>query len=148
MRVLDNRGLVFYTNLGSRKSREIAANRRVAAAFTWIPLRRQVRIEGAAWPVADEEADAYFATRPLDARLGAHASPQSAVIPDRAWLVESLVAAAERFGDGEVPRPADWGGYRVVPDSFEFWQGRAGRLHDRVRYRPGAAGWIVERLAP
>ncbi len=144
----DRSGFVFYTNLGSRKSEELTANPRAALCFLWLELHRQVRIEGPAEAAGDTESDEYFASRPRGARIAAAASPQSRVIPDRTAL-ERLVEAKEAdFGDGEVPRPSDWGGWRVRPERFEFWQGRRHRLHDRVVYLADRDGWRRVRLAP
>jgi pyridoxamine 5'-phosphate oxidase len=143
---LDERGLVFYTNYDSKKGRDIAANPAVALVFTWTALERQVRISGKAERISSEESDAYFASRPLGSQLGAAASPQSEPVPDRAWLetrFERLRATGE-----PIARPANWGGYRVVPAMFEFWQGRADRLHDRLRYDRVGSEWEIIRLAP
>lgn len=154
LRGVDARGFVFYSNRTSRKGRELDANPRAALAWHWPELERQVRVVGAVQIVDPGEADAYFATRPLGSRLGAWASPQSAVIADRAALDARLDAVRERFGLGdgdaeaEIPRPEFWVGWRVIPDEVEFWQGRADRLHDRIRYRRDGNGWLRERLAP
>jgi pyridoxamine 5'-phosphate oxidase len=151
LRHADDRGFVFYTNHESRKGRQLAENPHAALVVLWRELDRQVSVTGRVDLVADDEADAYFATRPRGAQLGAWASPQSAVLDDRAELERRVAEAEERFRDTDVPRPPQWGGYRLVPDSIEFWQGRAFRLHDRFRYeRDGAApsGWRIERLAP
>lgn len=145
---LDERGLVFFTSYASRKGRELADNPRAALVFVWIPLHRQVRVEGGVEQVSAGESDAYFATRPAGARLGAASSPQSEPIPDRGWLEQRVAMLAAEHPDGDVPRPSWWGGYRLVPTSVEFWQGRPDRLHDRVRYRRVASEWAVERLAP
>lgn len=146
---VDARGFVLYTNLGSRKARQAAANPRAALTFPWIALQRQVGVTGAVEAVSAEEADRYFATRPRGSQLGAHASPQSAVVASRAALEEAEARLRERFGEaGPVPRPAGWGGLRIVPDSVEFWQGRPDRLHDRLRFRADGPDWVVERLAP
>jgi pyridoxamine 5'-phosphate oxidase len=150
LRGLDDRGLVFYTNYDSRKSEELLANPHAAALFYWPQLDRQVRVEGTVAAVSRDESEAYFATRPRGHQVGAWASPQSAVIADRAFL-ESLFDDAEaRFADADVdvPLPPFWGGYRLTPAVFEFWVNRASRLHDRVRYRRADAGWVIERLAP
>ncbi len=146
---LDERGLVFYTNYSSRKAEDLAARPRCALLFPWHPLQRQVRVEGTAARLTEEESGAYFASRPRPAQLGAWASPQSQVVADRGALDQRYAEVAERFADGDVPLPPFWGGYRVAPESVEFWQGREGRMHDRLRYRPGPGrGWVVERLAP
>jgi pyridoxamine 5'-phosphate oxidase len=143
-------GFVFYTNRESRKGRQLAENPRAALGFLWKQLDRQVGVSGTVAPVSDDESDAYFAGRPREAQIGAWASPQSAPIADRGAL-DARVAEFERRYPGEVPRPPHWGGYRLTPDTFEFWQGRTFRLHDRLRYvRDDAApsGWRIERLAP
>ena len=148
LRGLDDRGAVFYTNAASRKGRELLENPRAALVFHWEPLGRQVRLEGHVERVDDEESDAYFASRPLPSRLGAWASDQSRPIESREALMASYAEAAARFGDGPVPRPPHWYGFRVVPDAVEFWEHGAHRLHDRIRYTRAGAGWIAERLAP
>jgi pyridoxamine 5'-phosphate oxidase len=149
---VDGRGLSFYTNLESRKAAELSANPRAALVFWWPELERQVRVEGRVERVGDAEADAYYASRPLGSRLGAWASPQSRPLADRAALDARLAEAEARFagaGPEGPPRPPFWGGFRVVPDAFEFWQGRPDRLHDRLAYAPdGRGGWAVTRLAP
>ena len=148
LRGLDDRGAVFYTNAESRKGRELLENPRAALVFHWEPLGRQVRLEGPVERVDDEESDAYFASRPLPSRLGAWASDQSRPIESREALMASYAEAAARFGDGPVPRPPHWYGFRLVPDAVEFWEHGAHRLHDRIRYTRAGACWIAERLAP
>jgi pyridoxamine 5'-phosphate oxidase len=147
IKALDARGIVWYTNYESRKGRELAAHPAAALQFHWVELERVVRIEGLVDKVSAEESDAYFATRPLDSRIGAWASPQSRVVESRAVLV----ANAAKFGARYLlnpPRPPHWGGYRLRPETWEFWQGRRSRLHDRLRYRLDGERWIRERLAP
>ena len=143
----DARGIVWYSNHDSRKGRELAGNAFAALQFHWVELERVVRIEGRVEKVSDAESDAYFQSRPLDSRLGAWASPQSEVIDSRAVLVANAAKYAARFLL-HPPRPPHWGGYRLVPDSWEFWQGRSSRLHDRLRYRQDGEAWVRERLAP
>lgn len=148
LRGCDDRGFAFFTNYESRKGRELAANPRAALVFHWHDLERQVRVEGTAVRVSAEESDAYYESRPLGSRLGAWASPQSAVIADREALEERCRALEARHPDGRVPRPENWGGYRVLPEVVEFWQGRPSRLHDRFRYTRDGHGWRIDRLAP
>ena len=145
---LDERGIVWFTNYDSRKGRELAGNPHAALQFHWVELERVVRIEGRVEKISDEESDAYFHSRPLDSRIGAWASPQSEVISSRGLLV----ANAAKFGAQfllQPPRPPHWGGYRLLAERWEFWQGRRSRLHDRLRYTQQAGGdWLRERLAP
>lgn len=140
-------GLVFYTGLSSRKSRAMMKDPRAAATFVWSPLHRQVRFEGAVTLVSDDEADAYFATRPRGAQIASHASRQSEVVASRDELDEKFAELAEEFTD-PIPRPEDWGGWRLEPTMVEFWQGRPNRFHDRVQYRMEGGRWVKERLAP
>ena len=144
---VDARGIVWYTNYDSRKGRELARHPFAALQFHWVELERVVRIEGRVEKVSDAESDAYYASRPLDSRLGAWASPQSQVISSRAVLVANAAKAAAQHGLSPS-RPPHWGGFRLVPDCWEFWQGRKSRLHDRLRYRLQDGQWLRERLAP
>lgn len=141
-------GFVFFTNLGSRKGQELLANPRCALLLPWHQLERQVRVEGVAKPLSRGEVDAYFATRPREAQLGAWASHQSHVVGDRDELQAAYDAAQERFAGSDVPTPEEWGGFRVHPEVVEFWQGRSGRMHDRLVYRRHEDQWRIERLAP
>ena len=145
---VDDRGFVFYTNYQSRKARELDATGRASLLFTWRSLERQVRVDGTVEKVSPAESDAYFASRPIESRWSVYASRQSEVVDSRDTLELLFNAARERFDD-DVPRPEWWGGYRVIPDEFEFWQGRPSRLHDRLRYlrQPGGT-WRRDRLAP
>ncbi len=144
----DERGFAFFTNYQSRKGDELAANPHATLVFFWAALERQVRVEGRVEKVSARESDVYFQNRPRGHQLGAHASPQSQVIASRELLESRLAEVIAKIGDGPVPRPAHWGGYRVIPSVVEFWQGQTDRLHDRVRYRRQETGWTIERLAP
>ena len=146
---IDDRGYIFYTNYESRKAREMEATGRASLLFFWPSVERQVRIDGVVERISPVESDAYFATRPLDSRLSVYASKQSEAIENRDVLEEAFERVRRTYGEGPVPRPEWWGGYRIVPDEFEFWQGRTSRLHDRLRYvKLPDASWHRERLAP
>lgn len=141
-------GLRFFTNYTSAKAQDLSANRHAALVFFWQPLHRQVRITGATERLAAAESDAYFASRDRESQLGAWASDQSSIITSREVLIEAMEKAQKRFEGGPVPRPPHWGGYRLIPHTFEFWQGRDSRLHDRVRYTRDGGTWHQVRLAP
>lgn len=146
---LDERGFIFYTNYESRKGRELSDTPWAALTFFWPEMARQVRIEGSVERVSDEESDAYFHSRPLGSQLSASASRQSEVIAGREVLIQRIVELGERYLHQEIPRPDNWGGFRVLPEFIEFWQGQPNRLHDRLRYRLSASGgWQIERLSP
>ena len=145
---LSPEGLVFFTNYLSRKGTELASNPQASAVFLWVPIRRQVRVEGVVEKVAPEVSDEYFASRPVEARFASAASPQSEVVESRQHLEQLLDDLRRAHPDGDVPRPGHWGGYRLIPDCFEFWQGREARFHDRFRYVQSKAGWRIDRLAP
>jgi pyridoxamine 5'-phosphate oxidase len=148
VRGLDKHGLAFYTKYGSAKSRQLEQRPVAAATFSWLDLHRQVRVRGSVETMSAAESDAYFASRPRSSQLGAWSSPQSEVIADRSVLDALVAETAERFADTDVvPRPDNWGGWRLVPTVWEFWQGRPSRLHDRLRYTHGP-DWVIERLAP
>jgi pyridoxamine-phosphate oxidase len=148
MKAFDDRGPVFYTNYSGRKGRELDENPHAALLFHWNELGRQVRLEGPVERVTAEESDAYFGTRPRGAQVAANASAQSEVIADRDALNHKVRDVASRYEGAPVPRPDDWGGYRLRPTVFEFWQGQADRLHDRLRYQRDEEGWRLERLQP
>jgi pyridoxamine 5'-phosphate oxidase len=143
----DPTGFVFYTNYESEKARQLAENPHASLHFFWPELERQIAVEGRAEKVSREESEAYFLSRPLESRIGAWASKQSSVLASREVLAEKIAKMRERFGD-DVPCPPFWGGYRVVPDRFEFWQGRPSRLHDRILYTRSNGGWAISRLSP
>ncbi|MDY7104576.1 MAG: pyridoxamine 5'-phosphate oxidase [Actinomycetota bacterium] len=147
-KAVDGRGLVFYTNYGSRKARDLDANPQASAVFAWSAIARQVTFTGPVEKVTAEESDAYFASRPRGSQLGAWASTQSRPVADRAELERAYADVEASFADGPVPRPDGWGGYRIVADEVEFWQGRPNRLHDRIVYVRADGGWRRQRLAP
>ncbi len=149
LKEVDKRGFVFYTNYNSRKGQEIEAIPYAALVFCWLSLERQVRIEGKVMKVSTKESDAYYHKRPKESQIGAWASPQSRVIDDREVLESNLARLQKEHGDKDfIPRPSNWGGYRVEPAMIEYWQGRTSRLHDRIRYTKNKGTWIRERLAP
>ncbi len=145
---VDGRGFVFYSNYESRKGRELAENARASLLFPWIALERQVIVEGPVTRVSREEADVYFHSRPRASQLSAWVSRQSAIIPNRTHLEDAMRQVEQKYAGQEVPLPPHWGGFRVVPEAVEFWQGRRSRLHDRLRYRRESSDWVIERLAP
>jgi pyridoxamine 5'-phosphate oxidase len=148
LKYFDANGLIFFTNYESRKARQIAENPQVSLLFLWLPLQRQVQIRGMAEKVAPSESLKYFASRPRGSQLGAWCSPQSQVISSQQLLLMQFEEMKQKFRDGEIPLPSFWGGYRVVPNSFEFWQGRPSRLHDRFLYAKKDDLWEINRLAP
>lgn len=148
LKIVDQRGLAFFTNQESRKGRHLGANPKAALTFWWGPIERQIRFEGVIAPVEDGEADDYYRSRPLASRIGAWASPQSQVIEDRAVLEQEVGRLEQQYADSEPPRPPFWGGHRLSPHRVEFWQGRSSRLHDRLCYRKVDGQWSIERLAP
>jgi pyridoxamine 5'-phosphate oxidase len=147
LRTFDNSGLVFHTNYSGRKGKELAENPQAALVFYWSRIGRQVRVEGRVVKVSPRESDNYFSSRPRDSQLSAWASQQSRVVRDRRFLEERVKRFGEKYPD-TVPRPPNWGGYRLLPSAFEFWKERPGRLHDRLRYRRSKGRWVIERLAP
>ncbi len=148
LKELDEKGFVFFTNYLSGKGRHLAHNPHAALVFLWLELQRQVRIEGTAHKISAKESDAYFASRPRESQLGAMASPQSQAVPSRASLEETYNHLEKKKEGQPLERPKHWGGYRLIPDSFEFWQGRSGRLHDRILYAREGHTWELSRLAP
>lgn len=144
----DENGFIFFTNYLSEKGKSLSAHPYASLVFFWKELERQVRVEGSCIQVSESESDEYFLSRPIGSRLGAWASPQSTVISSRTVLDQNLDRVTAQYADGIVPRPEHWGGYRVIPEMVEFWQGRPSRLHDRIRYRKDESQWLIERLAP
>ena len=148
LKAADERGFSFFTNYDSKKGAEIAANPRVTLLFPWFALERQIHITGSLIKTSEEESVAYFARRPYGSQLGALASDQSLEIPDRKHLEDRLATLKDQYSEGQVPKPEHWGGYRVIPETYEFWQGRTNRLHDRFVYTSTAQGWQIRRLSP
>lgn len=151
LKIYDEKGFIFFTNYNSQKSQDIKQNPNVALLFPWLPLERQVRITGSVEKIPKSESFAYFTSRPKGSQIGAWISPQSKVIESRGYLKKKLTEMEEKFSNGDIPLPSDWGGYRVVPTKFEFWQGRTSRLHDRFTYQKilnSDNNWIINRLAP
>jgi pyridoxamine 5'-phosphate oxidase len=149
LKVLDERGFTFFTNYESRKGQSLAVNPKASITFLWLDLERQVHIQGCVEKVSPEESDAYFAVRPYGSRIGALTSQQSSTVEHREALEERYAELQLQYPEGShIPRPANWGGYRVLPDTIEFWQGRTSRLHDRLLYRKSEAGWVIDRLCP
>jgi pyridoxamine 5'-phosphate oxidase len=150
LRTIDERGLVFFTSYESNKAHDLATNPQATILFSWVPLLRQIHVTGATARTPADESDAYWATRPRGSQLAAWASKQSSVLADRAALEERFAAATARFEGVPVPRPAGWGGFRLVPETVELWQGRPSRMHDRLRYErdPAGSGWRIVRLSP
>jgi len=145
----DEKGFVFFTNYDSEKGKELAQNPRASLVFFWAPLERQVRIDGRVERLTANDSDEYFNSRPFGSRIGAWASPQSEVVASREFLEKKVNEFEKKFSGGEIPRPPHWGGFRVIPEQVEFWQGRPNRMHDRIRYTGKPAGkWVIERLAP
>lgn len=148
LKMMDHRGFVFFTNYGSKKASDLEQNPNASLLFHWGELERQVRIDGSVERTTRDEAEEYFKTRPYESRLSAWASNQSEVVPSRQELERRFEEMRQRYPDDDVPLPPNWGGYRVIPQMFEFWQGRSNRLHDRIRYRKDGGLWLIERLAP
>ncbi len=148
LKAYDERGFVFFTNYGSRKARQLSENPRASALFPWLPLQRQVEISGTVEKISTAESVAYFLSRPFGSRLGAWVSDQSEVIPSRAILLSKFETLKKKFANGEIPKPENWGGFRIIPERFEFWQGGHDRLHDRFVYSPVDGGWRISRLSP
>jgi len=148
LKIYDEKGFVFFTNYNSMKAQDIEANPNVAILFPWLPLERQIRITGQAQKISAKESFAYFTSRPKGSQLGAWISPQSKIIESRNFLKQKLVEMKAKFANGDIPLPSAWGGYRIVPSRFEFWQGRTSRLHDRFVYEKNDDAWLINRLAP